>query len=149
MHKFTATSMMNHNKMSSSDGVEISSCGVVRRDESMKMASQVNALLRNKADHNDQSQRDDEESASSSVTSSKMKMARCRGKSKAETNNRRHVFDELTKVKKLNTSLAHPGRGEMWFGDLDFDFDINGEWVQDTRRGVLEEQRTTHVCHFK
>jgi len=125
---------MNDDKMSSSDGVEISSCGVVRRDESMKMASQVNnALLRNKADHNDQSQsqRDDEESASSSVTSSKM--AQCRGKSKAETNNRRHVFDELTKVKKLNTSLAHPGRSEMRFGDLDFDYDINGEWVQNIR----------------
>jgi len=128
---------MNDDKMSSSDGVEISSCGVVRRDDSMKMASQVNALLRNRADHNDQSQRDEDEesAASSSVTSSKM--AQCRGKSKAETNNRRHVFDELTKV-KLNTSLAHPGRGEMWFGDLDFDFDINGEWVQDTREERAE-----------
>jgi len=122
---------MNDDKMSSSDGVEISSCGVVRRDESMKMASQVNTLLRNNADHNDQSQRDDEESVASSVTSSKM--AQCRGKSKAETNNRRHVFDELTKVKKLNTSLAHPGRSEMRFGDLDFDYDINGEWVQNIR----------------
>ncbi|KAK1744063.1 hypothetical protein QTG54_005660 [Skeletonema marinoi] len=124
---------MNDDKMSSSDGVEISSCGVVRRDESMKMASQVNTLLRNKADHNDQSQRDEDEesAASSSVTSSKM--AQCRGKSKAETSNRRHVFDELTKVKNLNTSLAHPGRGEMWFGDLDFDYDINGEWVQNIR----------------
>ena len=139
---------MNDDKMSSSDGVEISSCDVVRRDDSTKMASQVNALLRKSAHDDHAALRDDEESASSSVTSSKM--ARCRGKSKAETNNRRHVFDELTKAKvKLNTSLAHPGRGEMWFGDLDFDFDINGEWVQDTRRGVLEEQRTTHVCHFK
>eukprot|EP00984_Skeletonema_dohrnii_P023824 scaffold12923_cov127-Skeletonema_dohrnii-CCMP3373.AAC.2 len=128
--------MMNDDKMmSSSDGVEISSCGVIRRDDSMKMASQV-SVLRNKADHNDQSQRDDEESVASSVTSSKM--ARCRGKSKAETNNRRHVFDKLTKVKKLNTSLAHPGRSEMRFGDLDFDFDLNGEWVQDTREERAE-----------
>jgi hypothetical protein len=126
---------MNDDKMSSSDGVEISSCDLVRRDDSMKMASQVN-VLRNKADHNDQSQRDDEESASSSVTSSKM--ARCRGKSKAANNNRRHVFDELAKVKKLNTSLAHPGRSEMRFGDLDFEFDLNGEWVQDTREERAE-----------
>ncbi|KAK1744062.1 hypothetical protein QTG54_005659 [Skeletonema marinoi] len=139
--------MMNDDKMSSSDGVEISSDILFGRGNSMKMASpQVNALLRKSAHDDHAALRDDEESVASSVSSSKM--ARCRGKSKAETNNRRHVFDELTKV-KLNTSLAHPGRGEMWFGDLDFDFDINGEWVQDTRRGVLEEQRTTHVCHFK
>jgi len=129
--------MMNDDKMSSSDGVEISSDILFGRGNSMKMASpQVNALLR-KAAHDDHAAlRDDEESVASSVTSSKMKMARCRGKSKAEKN-RRHVFDELLRKVKLNTSLAHPSRGEMWFGDLDFDFDINGEWVQDTRRGVL------------
>jgi len=139
--------MANDDKMSSSggDGVEISSDILFGRGNSMKMASQVNALFR-KAAHDDHAAlRGDEESVASSVSSSKM--VRCRGKSKAE-NNRRHVFDELTKA-KLNTSLAHPGRSEMWFGDLDFDFGINGEWVQDTRRGVLEEQRTTHVCHFK
>mmetsp|Transcript_7550 Transcript_7550/g.12681 ORF Transcript_7550/g.12681 Transcript_7550/m.12681 type:complete len:140 (-) Transcript_7550:278-697(-) len=137
MHKFKSNflrHMMNDDKMSSSDGVEISSDILFGRGNSMKMASpQVNALLRKSAHDDHAALRDDEESVASSVSSSKM--ARCRGKSKAETNNRRHVFDELTKV-KLNTSLAHPGRGEMWFGDLDFDFDINGEWVQDTcKRG--------------
>eukprot|EP00984_Skeletonema_dohrnii_P023825 scaffold12923_cov127-Skeletonema_dohrnii-CCMP3373.AAC.3 len=140
--------MMNDDKMSSSDGdgVEISSDILFGRDDSMKMASpQVNNALLRKASHDDHAAlRDDEESVASSVSS--VQIAQCRGKSKAENN--RHVFDDLTKV-KLNTSLAHPGRGEMWFGDLDFDFGINGEWVQDTRRGVLEEQRTTHVCHFK
>ena len=129
--------------MSSSDGVETPSSDVARRDDSVKMASQINAV-RNKADHKSHpAKRNDEESVASSVSSTKIEQ--CRGKSMAK---KRHVFDELTKV-KFNTSLAHPGRSEMWFGDLDFDFDINGEWVQDTRRGVLEEQRTTHVCHFK
>ena len=149
MHKFKSNflrHMMNDDKMSSSDGVEISSDILFGRGNSMKMASpQVNALLR-KAAHDDHAAlRDDEESVASSVSSSKM--ARCRGKSKAETNNRRHVFDELTKV-KLNTSLAHPGRGEMWFGDLDFDFDINNEWVQDTCTRCKRSGGISHVCHF-
>lgn len=117
--------------MSSSDGVETPSSDVARRDDSVKMASQINAV-RNKAAHKSHpAKRNDEESVASSVSSSKIEQ--CRGKSMAKK--RRHVFDELTKV-KFNTSLAHPGRSEMWFGDLDFDFDINGEWVQDTcKRG--------------
>ena len=138
---------MNDDKMSSSDGVEISSDILFGRGNSMKMASpQVNALLR-KAAHDDHAAlRDDEESVASSVSSSKM--ARCRGKSKAETNNRRHVFDELTKVKKLNTSLAHPGRSEMRFGDLDFDYDINGEWVQNIREEHAGLEELCRYCHY-
>eukprot|EP00985_Skeletonema_marinoi_P027208 scaffold21968_cov89-Skeletonema_marinoi.AAC.1 len=129
-------------KMSSSDGVETPSSDVARREDSVKTASQINAV-RNKADHKSHpAKRNDEESVASSVSSSKI--AQCRGKSMAKK--RRHVFDELIKV-KFNTSLTHPGRSEMWFGDLDFDFDINGEWVQDTCTRCKRSGGISHVCH--
>lgn len=81
-------------------------------------------------------QRCDEGYVASHVSASS-KTAQCRrdlvlSGRKREANNRRHrhIFDELSKV-NLNTSLAHPGRNEMRFGDLDFNFDISGDWVED------------------
>lgn len=48
----------------------------------------------------------------------------------------RHVFYDLQDhfghqrpdpMIRFNASLAHPGQGQTWFGDLDFTYDINGD----------------------
>ncbi len=130
-------------RMRSVDGVsvEISSHESVDRKNSVKtvFASAQPFRKNNIIDHDDQSaQRDDEEYVASPVSSSKV--TQCRGnlalsgtKREPRPNRRqRHVFDDLTKV-NFNTSLQHPGRSEMWFGDLDFNFDINAVWDQDVK----------------
>ncbi len=85
--------------------------------------------------------------ASHDVSSSKM--AQCRrdvvfsGTKREANSNRRHrnLFDDLSKV-KLNTSFQHPCRSEMKFGDLDFDFDITGEWADDADENGATESIT-------
>mmetsp|Transcript_4445 Transcript_4445/g.6814 ORF Transcript_4445/g.6814 Transcript_4445/m.6814 type:complete len:192 (+) Transcript_4445:62-637(+) len=127
---------------SDSDSVEISSHESVDRKNSVKTAFASAQPFRKYSitDHDDRAaQRNDLEYVASPVSSSKV--TQCRGnlalspgtKREARPNRRqRHVFDDLTKV-NFNTSLQHPGRSEMWFGDLDFNFDINAAWDQDVK----------------
>ena len=100
--------------------------------------------------HDQTAQRGDEGHAASHDVSSS-EMAQCRRdldlvlsgtKREANANRRRlHIFDELPKV-NLNTSLKHPGRSEMRFGDLDFDFDISVEWAEDADEKCATESMT-------
>eukprot|EP00984_Skeletonema_dohrnii_P006444 scaffold2302_cov153-Skeletonema_dohrnii-CCMP3373.AAC.1 len=82
-----------------------------------------------------QAQREDEESAASSTNSN---MVKWRGNevSKKEAKALRHVFDNLQdhfghegpdpRI-RFKASLAHTGQGQIWNGDLDFTYDINGD----------------------
>ena len=127
--------------MRSVDGVsvEMSSHESVDRKNSVKTAFASAQPFRKYSitDQDDRAaQRNDLEYVASPVSSSKV--THCRGnlvlsgtKREPKPNRRqRHVFDDLTKV-NFNTSLQHPGRSEMWFGDHVFNFDINFEWVED------------------
>ena len=117
--------MMYGDKMSSSDGVEISSDNLVGQRNSVKIPCQD--IIRDTADERDSAeQREYEESASSFVSSSKMGVVEGEAKPK-----RRHVFDDMhshfcnqrvNPTVRIN-SLAPPSQGEMFFGDLDFDAD--------------------------
>jgi hypothetical protein len=87
-------------------------------------------------------QRDDneEESPSHSSAAASTKMVQWRGNlvPEKEAKALRHVFDELQDhfghqradphVKFNVASLAHPGRGQMWKGDMDFTYNINGDY---------------------
>ncbi len=96
------------------------------------MADEVNFIMRNNAFHNEQAiQREDEESANE-------KMVQWRGNlvPEKEAKGLRHVFDDLQDYfghqrpdprVRFNASLAHPGHGHMWHGDLEFTYDINGD----------------------
>eukprot|EP00577_Skeletonema_sp_RCC1716_P018048 CAMPEP_0113420126 /NCGR_PEP_ID=MMETSP0013_2-20120614/27165_1 /TAXON_ID=2843 ORGANISM="Skeletonema costatum, Strain 1716" /NCGR_SAMPLE_ID=MMETSP0013_2 /ASSEMBLY_ACC=CAM_ASM_000158 /LENGTH=256 /DNA_ID=CAMNT_0000307591 /DNA_START=59 /DNA_END=826 /DNA_ORIENTATION=+ /assembly_acc=CAM_ASM_000158 len=90
------------------------------------------------ADRNEQAaQRGDEESVASSADSN-INMVEWRGNlvREKEAKALRHVFDDLQdhfghqrpdpRI-TFNTSLAHPGQGEVWNGELDFTYDINGD----------------------
>eukprot|EP00984_Skeletonema_dohrnii_P028519 scaffold18555_cov146-Skeletonema_dohrnii-CCMP3373.AAC.11 len=90
------------------------------------------------ADRNEQAaQRGDEESVASSADSN-INMVEWRGNlvGEKEAKALRHVFDDLQdhfghqrpdpRI-TFNTSLAHPGQGKAWNGELDFTYDINGD----------------------
>ena len=96
------------------------------------MADEVNFIMRNNAFHNEQAiQREDEESANK-------KMVQWRGNlvPEKEAKGLRHVFDDLQdhfghqrpdpRV-RFHSSLAYPGKGQSWHGDVDFTYDINGD----------------------
>jgi hypothetical protein len=84
-----------------------------------------------------QAQSDDEESADSS-TNPKTKLVNWRGNLVPEkvAKGLCHVFDDLQdhfglqkpdpRV-RFHASLANPGHGQTWKGDLDFTYDINGD----------------------
>jgi hypothetical protein len=126
---------MMDDKKSSDGAAEIDS---VDRKHSVKMANQASIIRNNVADRtyrNDhEAQRDDEETVS--AAHSKM-MAQRRRSTVLETKKqakalRGHVFDDMYNhfgyqrvdpSVRSNTSLAHPGSGDMWFGDLDFSAD--------------------------
>ena len=81
-------------------------------------------------------QRDDEET----IPSIGNNMTQWRGNvvSEKEANALRYVFDDLQdhfgyqcvdpRVRFNNTNLKHPGNSGKWFGDLDFTYNINGEY---------------------
>ena len=125
-------------------GVEIPSLGLVDRKDSVKTASlqPCPCTIRNDiTDHDDQAaQRGDEECVALSQTTQYKDDLVLSGTKRDTKPNRRHrcIFDVLTKV-NLNTSLTHPGRSEMRFGDLDFNFDISGEWVEDVEEECATE----------
>jgi len=92
----------------------------------------VDNVLPNIAEQNEQAaRRDDEENAN-------IRMVQWRGNlvSEIEAKGLRHVFDELQDYfghqrpdprVRFNVSLAHPGQGQMWYGDMEFTYDINGD----------------------
>ncbi len=129
---------MTDKMMRSSDSVsvEIWSHESVDRKDSVKTASasaQLCTIRNNITDHDNQAApRNYEECAAlSEATHCRGNLVSSGTKREPKPNRRhRHLFDDLTKV-NFNTSLQHPGRSEMWFGDLVFNFDINFEWVED------------------
>ena len=89
-------------------------------------------------DHNDQvAQRDDEETNNKNESSSKMVMWRGNMVAEKDAKALIHVFDDMQdhfghqradpRV-RFNAILTTPSRdGQMWFGDLDFTYDIRGD----------------------
>eukprot|EP00984_Skeletonema_dohrnii_P030386 scaffold21788_cov109-Skeletonema_dohrnii-CCMP3373.AAC.4 len=119
--------MMYGDKMSSSDGVETTSDNLVGQKNPVKIACQD--VIRDTADEHDTAeQREDKETASSFVRSSKMgNFVPVVGREPKPK--RRHLFDDMhshfcdQRAGKFHSSLAPPSHGEMSFGDLDFDAD--------------------------
>ena len=130
------------NKKNSGDGAENNLAGRQKK-QSVKMGCQGN-VTGNTADHprstNHTAPSDESTTSASSANSSKM-MAQRRSSSVPQTTKefkalRGRVFDDMynhfcghqhvdPSVRSSNTSLAHLGRGEMWFGDLDFSADAD------------------------
>ena len=102
------------------------------------MANNDAFVAPNMADRNEQAaQRGNEESVASSADSN-INMVEWRGNlvGEKEAKALRHVFDDLQdhfghqrpdpRI-TFNTSLAHPGQGQVWNGELDFTYNINGD----------------------
>jgi len=101
------------------------------------MANNDAFVAPNMARNEQAAQRGNEESVASSADSN-INMVEWRGNlvGEKEAKALRHVFDDLQdhfghqrpdpRI-TFNTSLAHPGQGQVWNGELDFTYDINGD----------------------
>jgi hypothetical protein len=137
LFKLLAQYKMNNEK-NSGDGAENNLAGR-KKKQSVKMTSQGN-VTGNIADHNDHAAPSDESTTSASSANSSKMMAQRRSSSVPQATKefkalRGRVFDDMCShfgyqhffdpSVRSNTSLAHLGRGEMWFGDLDFSADAD------------------------